>query len=254
MFFKAAADSLLCFFFLIWGQQGAAGPTPGTLVVRAAEMTLWSAVMSFEEYRNVGPLEAYFAHIPDSPTWTNSVHGKQLVDSILEEHFEWLRTRVYGGAGGDKLIAGLYVPGDGFFISSYAGKGPSLRFIRDHRGYVNAWRTATADRSPLRIHVEDSFEFFYEFIRRRGQLVAGDRYPRGSYITAYGTTAIRASEGQGLVPPCQTSVNPSCEKVAESLGLKTLNQYFAELATGEDHHSSDEYGSDPVENNVSRAV
>ncbi|GAB0138658.1 hypothetical protein EsDP_00006884 [Epichloe bromicola] len=119
------------------------------------------------------------------------------------------------------LVAALYIPTTrSIYICSVPDK-PAIRRIRE-KGATDApaWWSQVQNRNPMAFHAEDGAAYLYESSLPK-KLAAGDTYPAGSFIVAWGkfkdqndANRARLCSGGGNSP-----LNPPCSVVFGNLNV-----------------------------------
>ncbi|KAI9722635.1 MAG: hypothetical protein M1812_001566 [Candelaria pacifica] len=116
----------------------------------------------------------------------------------------------------DTLVAALYVPNKGIYLSSIPKK-PTMDKM-DPKD-APAWAARVSPRTNY--HAEDAVEWLYEK-DRSSKLSATDKYPAGSTMYVYGhfkDDKTGKAGTAGYQSFCSQSVTPSCTTVAQDLGI-----------------------------------
>ncbi|KAL4915010.1 hypothetical protein BDW62DRAFT_204099 [Aspergillus aurantiobrunneus] len=131
---------------------------------------------------------------------------------------------------GNTLLAALYVPNRGVFLSTTARDGAADDIVDTFRSDAPGLYRVTEGRrnairgAPNAVHVEDSVIYRYE---QRYKTPEG-RLPEGSMMAIFGQYEKNGTPQ--VVVPCKgrrqfvaVQRNPSCEKVVNNLGIGLVN-------------------------------
>ncbi|KAL5001736.1 hypothetical protein BDV10DRAFT_182301 [Aspergillus recurvatus] len=161
---------------------------------------------------------------------------RKLALNVYDKLWKEPNGKVITGSGGYNLVAALYVPNKGVFLSTiprengakamvanWKAKAPKLHYATDGR------RNGDSD-SENRFHAEDGV--IYEYEKRTGSKSLEEEsplFPSGTEMLVFGKRD-RNDLTAGVVPPCegknpmpgQVVRSPSCEEVLGELHIKAI--------------------------------